>query len=325
MSRRAVARGPLLAASLLLAAGPARAAAPEIASFLYLLASPTGVVHSTWAGVTYDRAHDETFVVGDGTARIFDRSGMEVYRFGRDDALGTIIRVAPLPDGDLVVISWLEGRRTLSRCDYRGQLLERIELKGIPPEVPRPFDPDTVEALGDALYFAETSGGRVLVTDLGGEYRAYYDLPALAKLPRKSEGVGGVSVAADGQLLFTIPTLYSAFVVTPGGAVRQFGVKGSRPGRFNIVGKMVSDEQGNLFLIDRLRCVVMVFDRDLKFLAEFGYRGPNPGNMAGPFDVAVGNGKLFVSQARNIGVKVYKLSLPGSGPEQAAPSAQGTP
>jgi len=38
----------------------------------------------------------------------------------------------------------------------------------------------------------------------------------------------------------------------------------------------------------------------------------------------VGNGKVFVSQARNLGVKVFKLSLPDPLPPAAAPPP-GTP
>jgi len=319
VSARAAARGPaVLTALLLLAATRASAEAGGLASYQYTLSSTTGVANSTWAGITYDRVNDETYVVADGLVRIYNRTGMEVFRFGRDEDLGFVNRVAVLTEGDLVVMSWL-GKRLLTRCDFRGRPLQTIELQGLPATVPATFAPDTVEAVGDALYFVETSPGRVVVTDTSGAFRDYHDLRALAKLVKRSDGIGAVSVAADGKMLFTVPTLFAAFVLAPSGEVRQFGVKGSRPGRFNIVGKMVSDENGNLFLTDKLRSVVMVFDGDFRFLGEFGYRGPRPENMAAPFDLAVGNGKVFVAQARKLGVKVFKLSLPAPVPPGAAP------
>jgi hypothetical protein len=52
--------------------------------------------------------------------------------------------------------------------------------------------------------------------------------------------------------------------------------------------------------------VVLVFDPSLRFVLEFGYRGDGPSNLIAPFDLGVGNGKVFVSQARNRGVKAYQ-------------------
>ena len=84
--------------------------------------------------------------------------------------------------------------------------------------------------------------------------------------------------------------LFKAFVVSPDGKVTaSFGKAGSAPGLFGIVGGIAKDDQGNYLVVERLRSVVMVFDKEFRFLKEFGYRGDKPGNLIRPNEVAVGN------------------------------------
>jgi hypothetical protein len=60
---------------------------------------------------------------------------------------------------------------------------------------------------------------------------------------------------------------------------------------------------------DKLRCVVMVFTKDFKFLTEFGFRGLGPSNLVGPMQLAVDSkNRLYVTQLRNRGVSVYQLT-----------------
>jgi hypothetical protein len=62
-------------------------------------------------------------------------------------------------------------------------------------------------------------------------------------------------------------------------------------------------------VVERLRSVVMVYDREFRFLQEFGYRGSKPGNLIRPNEVAVGNsGKLYVTQVMNRGVSVFTVT-----------------
>ena len=160
--------------------------------------------------------------------------------------------------------------------------------------------------------------------------------PARAMSPRYDAvirvpfGVLGIR-AADGVLTDidflparTVPRrprdAFTAGVVSPSGALRLFGTRGSSPGKFNIAGSIVADERGWIFVLDRLRSVVIVFDPKLKFVLEFGYRGDGPTNLIAPFDLAVGNGRIFVSQARDRGVKVfqYDFSKPAPPPPLGA-------
>jgi hypothetical protein len=153
---------------------------------------------------------------------------------------------------------------------------------------------------------------RVVVTDLDGRVERAVDLASAvrSKDPGIQAGMSGFWADEQGNLIFTMPLAFTAFVMSPSGDLRQFGVRGSSPGRFNIVGAVASDEQGNVLVLDRLRSVVMVFDAELEFVGEFGYRGDGPGNLIAPFELAVGNGKVFVSQARDRGVKVFHYKPP---------------
>jgi hypothetical protein len=70
---------------------------------------------------------------------------------------------------------------------------------------------------------------------------------------------------------------------------------------------------------DRLRSVVLVFDRDLMFQTEFGYRGNQPSNLIVPDDLAVDSrGNVYVGQAANRGVSVFKVVHQDTSPPQAS-------
>jgi hypothetical protein len=314
-----------LALALLVAAQQAAPAAssaaaplplPKIeAAFEHDLASPTGVIPLTWPSLSHDRAHHETFVVAEGFARIFDASGMEVHRFGDDGSLGQVARVVALDSDELVVLLRGDGRHHLVRCDFRGEPIEPFELKNLPPELLN-FDPDQLVARNGKVYLAERGSMRVVVAEPSGVVVRWYRLRDLvmAAIPQDAETRGAPSmdafnVDAEGNLLATMSILYAGAVVSPSGEVRLFGTRGSRPGKFNIIGGIDADEAGNVYVTDRLRSVVSVWDRQLRHLGEFGYRGSDPWNLLTPYEIAVGNGQIFVAQAGKKGVKVFRVQI----------------
>ncbi len=104
--------------------------------------------------------------------------------------------------------------------------------------------------------------------------------------------------------------MFRVFKSAPDGTVTSFGRSGSAPGRFGIVSGITSDSRGNLLITDKLRCVVMAFDKDFNFITEFGYRGLGPDNLIVPDDIAVdARGRVYVSQMRLRGVSVFALVL----------------
>jgi DNA-binding beta-propeller fold protein YncE len=112
-------------------------------------------------------------------------------------------------------------------------------------------------------------------------------------------------------MYFTVPTLFIACRVSADGKLESFGTSGGARGKFGVVAGIESDESGNIYIADRLRCVVLIFDRDFNFQTEFGYRGPSRHNLVVPDDLAVdaGSGKVYVSQAANLGISVFQVHL----------------
>ena len=80
---------------------------------------------------------------------------------------------------------------------------------------------------------------------------------------------------------------------------------------------------GYIYVADRLRSVVLVFDHNFVFQTEFGYRGGQPSNLIVPDDLAIdARGNVYVAQAANRGVSVFGMAYDKVGPPQGgdAPS-----
>jgi hypothetical protein len=53
---------------------------------------------------------------------------------------------------------------------------------------------------------------------------------------------------------------------------------------------------------------VLVFNQDLQFQMEFGYRGNGPSNLIVPDDLAIdSSGNVYIGQAANRGVSVFQV------------------
>jgi hypothetical protein len=303
-----------LVSAFVLAASPADL--PPEPGFLFDLASSTGASDSNWASLAYDRDHDELFAIYGGLVRVFNGAGMESFRFGGDGDLGLVQRVALIENGDLLLLAASAGGQALVRCDYRGEIIGPFELKDLPEEFGR-FAPDLIQGQGGRMYLVETASMRVVVTDGQGKVEQTYDLAKVvrAKDPEIKTGMNGFWADAKGNFFFTLPYAFTAFAMSPSKELRQFGTRGSSPGKFNIAGAIATDERGYVFVLDRLRSVVLIFDPSLKFILEFGYRGDGPANLIAPFEIGVGNNRVFVSQARSRGVKAFQYDLSARRPK----------
>jgi hypothetical protein len=53
----------------------------------------------------------------------------------------------------------------------------------------------------------------------------------------------------------------------------------------------------------------MIFDKKHNFVTQFGFRGLKPENLFAPDDIAIdSNDRIYVTQGRNRGISVFKLS-----------------
>jgi sugar lactone lactonase YvrE len=320
-TRSATARfGPLLPlltiGLLLLPAAPA--SGRMSASFLYPLASFAGPVPSQWARLAVDPERNEIYTLrpGENDVRIFDEHGMEVYAFegfpsSRDITAGD--------DGDILILTRRYGASTIHRCNYRGEELSEITLKNVPDAFSSSHADRLVYRHG-SLYLLDSGRLTVIVAHADGSFIRGHDLKATlwrssnadederAARKLREISITGFDVDDDGNILFTISTLFVAYRFSPSGELQGWGRPGSGRGKFGIVAGIASAPTGHILVTDRLRSVVLIFDDDLAFQAEFGYRGTHRSNLISPDDVAIdADGNIYVSQAANRGVSVFRM------------------
>ena len=257
----------------------------------------------------------EVYVIASNEVRVFNTSGMEVYRFGVDADLGFVRDVAIDESGDILILSHDLPPATgyhITRCDYRGKVKAALE-PGSVTEGLEAIRPDRIFLRPGGLYLASRRDQRVAVVDpQTGEFRRGFDLAEMLQFSaeqRNDEGIVGFDIDGHGNMLLTIPTLFRAFVVSPDGEVSSFGESGSTPGRFGVVADITRNDSGHYFVADRGRSVVMVFDEDFAFVSEFGYRGTAPENLIRPSNLAVtGSDRVYVTQLRQRGVAAFSVS-----------------
>lgn len=276
--------------------------------YVHNLATTAGELRASAMRLSYDPLLEEIYAVGYGAVRVYNLRGVETFRFGDDAALGKVHAVAGLENGDLMVLAIRENRMDLVRCNFRGEPLELVTLTGLPAELGE-FAPAAIAYAQGRLYLADLLNLKVAVVTLQGAHLASYDLAAMLQVEdrRQEHALNAFSVDSRGNLLFTIAPIFKAFVVSPGGEVRSFGKAGSAPGNFGVVAGIGSDDEGRIYLADTLKCAVMVFDPNFRFLGEFGGRGRKPGELISPTSLAVTRNAVYVSQDGDRGVAAYRI------------------
>jgi sugar lactone lactonase YvrE len=312
--------------ALLLLAPVATAVAGVTASFRYALSNFEGPVRSQWARLAVDHERNEIYALHQrqNDIRIFDEHGMEIFVFG--DGFATAADISIGDHGDIFILATGYQTSALHRLDYRGQHVAEIPLQKVPDEFSK-FVADRIEYRRGSLYLVDSDALLLLVVDEDGVFERGYDLttPLKSFLPdekyvrelaaadwkrKKLEDIdiNGFTVDDDGNVFFTVPVLFSAFRFSPDGELAVFGRAGSGKGKFGVSAGIATDDMGFVYVADRLRCVVLVFDRDLRFQTEFGYRGDQPSNLIVPDDLVIDdNGNVYVGQAANRGVSVFEV------------------
>jgi hypothetical protein len=279
--------------------------------YLYNLSNFTGpILDNNWARVFVDKERTEIYVLYQNLIRVFNGSGMEVYRFGEDLDLGRIVDGAIDKEGNILLLNYREPGFEITRCNFRGEPIGKIEIKNLPAEFSN-FSPNRMIYFEGKLYMISLMGMKLIVTDSDGIFKEGYDLFSFLQLEEKQRAdseIIGFSVGNDGSILFTVPSLFKAYVISPDRKLRSFGKPGAAPGKFNIVAGIVKDNKGNIVVVDKLKSAIMVFDKSYNFLTEFGYRGNKRGNLIAPDDIAIDNqNRIYVTQAGNRGVSVFSL------------------
>ena len=297
---------------ILLAGFTSNAQALIKTSFLFYLSDFNGLLGYNWPSLAADRVRDEIFVVDrrKGDIAIFNQMGMEIHRFGDDGSLGMVKQVDVDEAGTIYVLSASHSAQRLIRCNFRGEPQSEITLSAFPQEFGG-FLPEYMRYQDNRLYLADSRDLKIAVFDMKGTFQKGYDVAALIDLPEEKRieiDFGGFNLDPEGNMFFSLPVLFAVYRLSPEGEIKGFGRSGSAPGRFGVVGGVACDAKGHIYVADRLKCVVLVFNRNFEFLMEFGYRGPKPDNLIVPNQLAVDdNGRLYVAQLGGRGVSVFKI------------------
>lgn len=287
-------------------------------SFLYKLSDFDGPIPFKSARIFVDNQRNETYIADTRLAeiRIFNSRGMEVYRFGDDGSLNNMLDMVVSKKGEILVLARQADQPVILRCDFRGRLLETLNLKNLPPAY-LAIRPSKMAYWNDQLYLLDAIALKVVVTSTDGLFQKGYDIAQLIALDdkkRKETEIVGFSVDPHGNILFTIPVMFAAFRLSPDGEILSFGHPGSAPGRFGVVVAIVADAQGYYYIADRLKSVVLIFNPQLKFQTEFGYRGRQPHNLISPGELGLDTkGRLYIAQLGYRGVSVFKITHPQDG------------
>ena len=289
-------------------------------SFMYLLSDFSGVVPSQWARVDYDQTHDEIFTLNLATheIQVFNKEGMEIFAFGGDGEIATLNDIAVGDDGTIYGLSQKFKENAIHVFNYRGKLQEVIPLQGFPEQLVY-FRARRMQFQEDRFYLLDPQTMTIVITSSNGQFERMLDvgakLQALQKEkdPEAEELLGldirNFNLDAKGNIYFTVPQLFAVFRLNTDGTLHSFGKSGSGPGKFGVISGIAIDHRGIIYVSDRLRSVVMLFDKNFKFQGEFGYRGGLPEDLLVPDDIAIDQlaGRVFVSQAANKGVGVYRV------------------
>ena len=125
-------------------------------SFLYSLSNTSGPIPYSWANLFIDEERNEIYVVDtrEQDIRIFNDKGMEIYRFGNDGSLGTIVDVAVKKDGSILVLSRRRPKSAIILCNFRGEPLSEMEIKNLPNDF-LSFSPNRIAYREGRLYLLD--------------------------------------------------------------------------------------------------------------------------------------------------------------------------
>jgi hypothetical protein len=303
----------MIGTCICLAALASPAAAVTVnAAYLYTLSDFTGDIPFSGGTIFVDKQRSETYVLSNNLVTVFNVSGLQVYRFGDNRNLGRIVDLTVDRDGAILILSYNEtgDRYELIRCNFRGEPKAKVAITGLTPNF-NVFYPNHIAYQDGQIYLADGNRLMVAIIDVQGNVKRLFDIAKIIELDEKDRDnsmMDGFGVDKDGSILFTLPMLFTAYRVSLDGKASSFGKPGSIPGNFGVISGIIADNRGNYLVSDKLKCVVNVFDKNFKFLLEFGGRGRGPGNLIIPQQLAIdGSDRVYVIQEGNRGVSVFSM------------------
>jgi hypothetical protein len=302
---------PIILLCIIVLTGPVFAGEVNV-TYLYNLSDFDGTIPYNAARTFADEKWGEIYVVTTGGVDIYNSSGMQTFHFDYDRELGGVFDAAVDEKGNILLLTYRDGVYRITHCNYRGDPKFSVQLQTLPPEFDD-FKPGRMVFRDGRIYLVSQAAMKMVIVDESGAFIAGYDFAVIFNMndqQRVDNGIEGFTLDSKGNILFTIPALGRGYICTDEGVITEFGKRGSGPGKFGVPSGIASDKDGNLYVTDKLRGVVIVFDKNLNYIKEFGYRGLRPGNLIVPNEITIDRKtiRVYVSQMRRRGVNIYQIS-----------------
>ncbi|MBI3754074.1 MAG: hypothetical protein HY266_08560 [Deltaproteobacteria bacterium] len=221
------------------------------------------------AAIFLDSRRDELYIADDGNRRIVvtDSQGTFLYQFGYDNAkikgsLSTIVvdkkGAIYVPQGDRV-----------SLLNYKGDYTMDMDFSEVPSHDHMLIRAMAIDNDG-CIYIADGAMGRIIVLDSDRKFLYQFFISGKPKgIDIQAMDVGDSKV----YLLHPQSFLVTIFDKKKGEKSGYFGFMGESEGGFSMPADIKIDGKGRLVVVDGNRGAVIFFDKNGKFIFEFGGRG----------------------------------------------------
>ncbi|MDF1546006.1 MAG: NHL repeat-containing protein [bacterium] len=272
------------------------------------------------ASVFYDHELDELFVADAGNNRIviFDKNGNFIFEFSGTSHFSSPSEVTVDENGLIWVLASSQTGRHISVFDFDGLFLREIELPGeLDGQLTRfsSFDLDRDRN----IYLIERYSAQIIVLDSLGNFKTKFGiLKDYTPKEREEEFIGRIRVQ-NGLLLIPCGNSGVVYLYSTGGnLVSAVGYKGNSVGSLSFPVSAIMVNDSLVLVLDKHRHNVVCFDREGKFIGEFGGRGITPGWFYHPtlLEVGIGN-SVYIGQIFNGKVQACRI------PEFICPSEAG--
>jgi len=245
------------------------------------------------SAVFIDEAGEKYYVVDSGKNRLlsFDRQGNLLHVFKAGDALESPFDMVRTDDGTIWIVE--KGKNSLTRIDLKAQQTIPSKLKS----AGRTVYPHRLETDGSSLFVQDKSTGDILIYDSGLNERKRIACDSCAQ--------GFFDFKVEGSTIWALDR--------QGKAIYSYGTTGERKKVIKLGDEVTYPvsvavgPSGYLYVLDRHRRDIAVFDPDGAFKYRFLQSGIASGQLYYPVEIRFDPWEgLCVTDEGNARVEVYK-------------------
>ncbi len=315
--------------ALFIIAWPVLCARPAMAEarlpYLKRLSLPSATDIFKWPYSVHADLHTgEAFVCDQMNSRIviFDKGGRYRFQIPGGRVFNSPLDVAVTPEGYIVVLGFVEGRRQLVLLDFDGKPMADLPLTGLPGGLlETEFVSVALSPAGDRLFVLDQANFRLWIAGLDGRVTGSVDLiTEMAEEEAREQLFGHVDVYGD-TVLVSLPIEGEVRLFDlDGEPLGRVGTKGTSPCNTAFPVAAAMDREGNVLVLDQQRMLIMLWrPDDNECLYETGGVGGRPGDLYKPADLALdAAGRVYVSQGFDGRVQIFENATPASGPDSPA-------